>query len=140
MHLKPRAFQAFLQTSLIKRVRPSKIFCKKKYNITKGDAMKKKKMEESGINRRNFLKLSAALGAAATLTGIPAITGEAASKKVTIEPFKQGMVNTALGPISPAKLGTTLMHEHFVFGYPGWYADDTIAPYDYGELKKISGI
>lgn len=98
--------------------------------------MKKKKMEESGINRRNFLKISAALGAAATLTGVPAIIGEAASKKVTIKPFKQGMINTALGPISPDKLGTTLMHEHFVFGYPGWYADDTIAPFDFEKYLK----
>lgn len=36
-------------------------------------------------------------------------------------------VNTALGPISPAELGMTLVHEHLVFGYPGWQFD-TAAP------------
>ncbi|HOE33962.1 MAG TPA: hypothetical protein PLG98_11645 [Smithella sp.] len=41
-----------------------------------------------------------------------------------------GMINSVLGPISPEKLGTTLVHEHFVFAYPGWLADDTIAPVD----------
>ena len=46
------------------------------------------------------------------------------------------MVNTALGPISPDKLGTTLMHEHFAFGYPGWYADETIAPFDYEAVDE----
>lgn len=39
------------------------------------------------------------------------------------------MVNTVCGQVSPEKLGVTLMHEHIVFGYPGWYGDSTIAPY-----------
>ena len=47
-----------------------------------------------------------------------------------------GMVNTVLGPVSPDKLGTTLMHEHFVFAYPGWFADATIAPDNYQEILK----
>lgn len=46
------------------------------------------------------------------------------------------MVNTVLGPISPDKLGTTLMHEHFAFAYPGWFADSTIAPYDFNAVLK----
>ena len=47
-------------------------------------------------------------------------------------------INTVLGPISPDKLGITLMHEHFAFAYPGWYADATIAPYDYKSVLKTN--
>ncbi|MGA2107802.1 MAG: phosphotriesterase-related protein [Syntrophorhabdales bacterium] len=39
-------------------------------------------------------------------------------------------VMTVTGPISSNKLGVTLMHEHFAFAFPGWYADDSLAPYD----------
>lgn len=39
-------------------------------------------------------------------------------------------VNTVTGPIDPEQLGATLMHEHIVFGYPGWYGDLTLAPFD----------
>ncbi len=39
-------------------------------------------------------------------------------------------INTVLGPISPAELGVTLVHEHIAFGYPGWEGDQTIAPFD----------
>lgn len=37
-------------------------------------------------------------------------------------------VNTVLGPITPEELGVTLMHEHILYGYPGWEGDQTIAP------------
>ncbi len=37
---------------------------------------------------------------------------------------------TVTGPISVDSLGMTLMHEHFTFAYPGWFADDSLAPYD----------
>jgi len=47
-------------------------------------------------------------------------------------------VNTVLGPISPDQLGITLMHEHIVYGYAGWYADDTIAPFDREAVVKTS--
>ncbi len=40
------------------------------------------------------------------------------------------MINTVTGPISPDKLGRTLIHEHFCFAYPGWFADITMAPFD----------
>jgi phosphotriesterase-related protein len=40
------------------------------------------------------------------------------------------MIMTVAGPISPDELGVTLMHEHFTFAYPGWFADDSMAPYD----------
>ncbi len=39
-------------------------------------------------------------------------------------------VNTVTGTISSDELGPTLMHEHIVFGYPGWEGDQTIAPFD----------
>jgi Predicted metal-dependent hydrolase with the TIM-barrel fold len=48
------------------------------------------------------------------------------------------MINTVLGPISPDKLGQTLMHEHFTFAYPGWFADSTIAPYNHQALLKTN--
>ena len=40
------------------------------------------------------------------------------------------VVNTVTGPISPDDLGVTLMHEHILYGYPGWDGDLTIAPFD----------
>ena len=43
-------------------------------------------------------------------------------------------VNTVLGPVSPDELGITLMHEHVVFGYPGWEGDQTMAPFDHEEI------
>lgn len=100
--------------------------------------MKNKKGEESGISRRNFLKISAAIGAASTMTGLPAILREAASKEIAPKAFKPGMINSVLGPISPDKLGTTLMHEHFSFAYPGWYADESVAPYDFKAILKTN--
>ncbi len=46
-------------------------------------------------------------------------------------------VMTVTGPISSDDLGVTLMHEHFVFGYPGWYADDSLAPYDRQAVEAV---
>jgi len=40
------------------------------------------------------------------------------------------MVNTAAGPVSADELGLTLMHEHIVFGYPGWNGDVTLGAFD----------
>ena len=39
-------------------------------------------------------------------------------------------VNTVLGPISAEKLGKTLIHEHFVFGYAGFQGDTTLGEFD----------
>jgi len=39
-------------------------------------------------------------------------------------------IMTVNGPIPLDRLGMTLMHEHFTFAYPGWFADDSLAPYD----------
>jgi len=44
--------------------------------------------------------------------------------------MEKTMVNTVTGTISSDELGTTLMHEHILFGYPGWEGDQTIAPFD----------
>lgn len=40
------------------------------------------------------------------------------------------MVNTVTGPVSAGELGKTLVHEHFVFGFPGYEADATLGGYD----------
>jgi phosphotriesterase-related protein len=40
------------------------------------------------------------------------------------------MINTVLGPIAPDRLGQTLIHEHFVCAQGGWFADNSIAPYN----------
>ena len=48
------------------------------------------------------------------------------------------MINTVLGTISPDKLGKTLIHEHVLFGFAGWYANDTITPFNRGECVKAS--
>lgn len=53
-----------------------------------------------------------------------------------VEAAVPDMINTALGPISPDKLGITLMHEHFVFSLPGWFADATLAPDNYEKTMK----
>jgi phosphotriesterase-related protein len=39
-------------------------------------------------------------------------------------------VNTVRGSITPEQLGKTLMHEHFIFGYPGYQGDITLGPFD----------
>ncbi|MEW6444093.1 MAG: phosphotriesterase-related protein [bacterium] len=39
-------------------------------------------------------------------------------------------VNTVTGPILPGEMGVTLPHEHLVFGYTGWDADQTMGPFD----------
>jgi len=49
-----------------------------------------------------------------------------------------GMINTVLGPISAEKLGKTLMHEHFAFAYPGWFADATMAPDNFKATLKTN--
>lgn len=39
-------------------------------------------------------------------------------------------INSVRGPISANELGTTLVHEHFIFGYPGFQGDITCGPFD----------
>ena len=46
-------------------------------------------------------------------------------------------VNTVTGPIAVNQLGKTLMHEHFVFGYPGFAGDATFGPFDKSQALAI---
>ena len=39
-------------------------------------------------------------------------------------------INTVTGPISADELGKTLIHEHFLFGYPGYQGDITLGGFD----------
>lgn len=47
------------------------------------------------------------------------------------------MVNTVTGPVAADRLGKTLMHEHFVFGYPGFAGDVTMGAFNREEALKI---
>jgi phosphotriesterase-related protein len=47
-------------------------------------------------------------------------------------------VMTVKGPIHSSKMGRTLIHEHIAFAYPGWYADDSVAPYNYKAVKETA--
>ncbi|SFF79463.1 phosphotriesterase-related protein [Halobacillus alkaliphilus] len=50
-----------------------------------------------------------------------------------------GMIETVMGPLDTEKLGKTLIHEHFYFGYPGFQGDMTLGGFDFEE-KKHQGI
>lgn len=47
------------------------------------------------------------------------------------------MINTVTGPIPANQLGKTLMHEHFVFGYPGYQGDVTLGAFNHDEALAI---
>lgn len=47
------------------------------------------------------------------------------------------VVNTVTGPIESDKLGKTLMHEHFVFGYPGYAGDSTFGSFDREKALEV---
>ena len=49
----------------------------------------------------------------------------------------QKTIMTVTGPISPDRLGITLMHEHFTFAYPGWFADDSLTPYNRDAAEAV---
>ena len=50
------------------------------------------------------------------------------------------MVNTVTGPVSSDSLGKTYIHEHILFGYPGFQGDMSVAPFDWdGTLKLCIG-
>ena len=40
-------------------------------------------------------------------------------------------VNTVTGQIDTTQLGRTLVHEHLLFGFPGWCSDTTIGALDF---------
>jgi phosphotriesterase-related protein len=48
-----------------------------------------------------------------------------------------GMVNTVLGPIAAESLGKTMIHEHFVFGYPGYNGDVTLGEFNRDEALRV---
>jgi len=39
------------------------------------------------------------------------------------------MIQTVLGPRKPEELGKTLIHEHVLIGYPGWFMDARMPPF-----------
>jgi phosphotriesterase-related protein len=46
-------------------------------------------------------------------------------------------INTVTGAIESDKLGKTLMHEHFIFGYPGFAGDLTYGAFDWDKAMEI---
>ncbi|TLS36909.1 phosphotriesterase family protein [Pseudalkalibacillus caeni] len=46
-------------------------------------------------------------------------------------------IETVTGPISAEELGKTLIHEHFVFGYPGFSGDITLGEYREEEALEV---
>jgi len=48
------------------------------------------------------------------------------------------MVETVLGPAAADQLGKTLIHEHFLFGYPGFQGDVTHGPFREDEALRVA--
>ena len=48
------------------------------------------------------------------------------------------VINTVTGAISPDRLGQTLVHEHFVCGQGGWFADASVVPYRRSAALKVN--
>ncbi len=46
-------------------------------------------------------------------------------------------LETVCGPVDGSQIGKTLVHEHFVFGFPGFQADSTLGPYDPDEALRV---
>jgi phosphotriesterase-related protein len=46
-------------------------------------------------------------------------------------------INTVLGPVTPEQLGTTLMHEHLLIGWPGWESDAAAPQTPRKEVVKL---
>lgn len=47
-------------------------------------------------------------------------------------------VETVLGPAPVEQLGKTLIHEHFLFGYPGFQGDVTHGPFHEDEALRVA--
>jgi phosphotriesterase-related protein len=47
-------------------------------------------------------------------------------------------VETVTGPISVDQIGKTLIHEHFVFGYPGFQGDITLGAFNEAEALEVA--
>lgn len=48
------------------------------------------------------------------------------------------VVETVTGPISVDKLGKTLIHEHIIFGYPGFQGDVTLGAFNEEEALEVA--
>jgi phosphotriesterase-related protein len=46
-------------------------------------------------------------------------------------------INTVLGPCPSDRLGTTLMHEHLLIGWPGWEIDAAAPPFNRKDTVKM---
>ena len=80
-------------------------------------------------SRREFLE-RAAVGAAAIAASSPLAFGQTDASD---NADKQAM--TVRGPVSPGKLGTTLMHEHIYSNFTGYY-ELTLPMYDKVDKEK----
>lgn len=95
-------------------------------------------------SRRRFLKAAAlAAGTAAGVVGFPGLlrqawAGPIKSAQQRAKAPMPGTINSVLGAISSDNLGQTLMHEHFIFSVPGWFADSTVAPEDWKAALKTN--
>jgi phosphotriesterase-related protein len=67
------------------------------------------------LSRRQFLRHIGAMGAAAALNSSAALAKLASSKKETA----MEAIQTVTGPIAPAELGVTLIHEHVICDFIG---------------------
>jgi phosphotriesterase-related protein len=85
--------------------------------------------------RPGVTKISLLIILSILLLSLSALSASAQQPEKATPP---GMINSVLGPISPDKLGQTLMHEHFTFSVPGWFADATIAPEDFKAALKTN--
>ena len=47
-------------------------------------------------------------------------------------------VNTVTGPVPSDTLGKTYIHEHILFGYPGYQGDLSVAPFDWDSALQLS--
>jgi phosphotriesterase-related protein len=47
------------------------------------------------------------------------------------------LVNTVTGPVSSDALGKTYIHEHNLFGYPGFQGDMSVAPFDWDGTLQL---
>ncbi|MDZ5472649.1 phosphotriesterase-related protein [Bacillus sp. 31A1R] len=48
------------------------------------------------------------------------------------------VINTVTGPITVDQLGKTLIHEHFIFGYPGFQGDITLGAFNEIEALEMA--
>ncbi|QQK76547.1 phosphotriesterase [Salicibibacter cibarius] len=52
--------------------------------------------------------------------------------------MSEATVQTVTGPIDVGAMGKTLVHEHFIFGYPGFQGDQTLGPFNESEYLEAA--